>query len=123
MDTDGIYLKVRKKNRVIRLAGRDMVEIGNLYLYCFVTATAKRPEGPPYFIDLTIKNLDTNYLATHIGGGNRLNFSTQPNRRFQVELGHNRRFKKIEGFCIDWRFAVNILVLLFLSQNKVEGYG
>ena len=69
------------------------------------------------------KNLDEIYLLTLIGGGNCLSFATQPNRRFEVELGYNRRFKKIEHFCIDWRFAVNILCLFFLSQNQGKSYG
>ena len=48
IDTDAVSLKLVNKHRVIRLAGRGMVGIVDLFLDCFVTATTRRPVKPPY---------------------------------------------------------------------------
>jgi len=55
VEGDEVYLQVGHKAKVIRLAGKDVAEVGDKYHDCTVVVVTKRPEGPPHYIDLTLE--------------------------------------------------------------------
>jgi VCBS repeat-containing protein len=55
VEGDKVYLQIKHKRRSFRLAGRHAAEVGDSYLGCTVIDTAKEPQGPPHYIDLTLE--------------------------------------------------------------------
>ncbi len=54
VEGDEVYLKVGHRHKAVRVAGRNMAEVGDRYLDCTVIDATKRPEGPPHYIELTL---------------------------------------------------------------------
>jgi hypothetical protein len=54
LEMDKVYLKVKKKRKLIHLSGKKAAEIGDRYLDCKVIETTTIPEGPPHYLDLTL---------------------------------------------------------------------
>jgi len=55
IENEKIYIRDTHKHKDIHLAGKKMVENGDVYLECTVIDITKIPQGPPHYIDLTLE--------------------------------------------------------------------
>jgi hypothetical protein len=70
IENEKIYIRDTHKHKDIHLAGKKMVEVGDKYLKCTVIDTTKMPQGPPYYIDLTLRYIgaaEPTYLTAYDG--------------------------------------------------------